>query len=121
LVLNKDEIEKRAKEIFNLNEKIRFVAFTIENKLIFYSMREGVKSYSPNNVDVEIGELRALIVTGIFGKLKEYFGEIEYFLTKFKKVNLFIIPFSKGVLTMTTEPDYLIENLTKIKEVLNKI
>ncbi len=121
MVLNKDEIEKRAKEIFNLNEKIRFVAFTIENKLVFYSMREGVKSYSPNNVDIEIGELRALIVTGIFEKLKEYFGEIEHFLTKFKKVNLFIIPFSKGILTMTTEPDYSIENLTKIKEVLNKI
>jgi hypothetical protein len=120
MVLTKDEAEKKAKEIFSLNDKIRFIAFTSENKLIFHSMRKGVKSYSPNKVDVDIGELTAPIATGIFEKVAEYFGNAEYLLVKFKKVNLFIIPFPKGLLTITTEPDYPIENLAKVKEALNK-
>ncbi len=121
MVLSKDEAEKKAKEIFNLNDKIRFIAFTSKNKLVFHSMREGIKSYTPNEVDVDIGEVIVPITVGIFEKTKDYFGNIEYLLIKFEKVNLFVIPFSKGLMTITTEPDYEVKNLAKVKEALTKL
>jgi hypothetical protein len=119
MVLNKGEAEKLAKKIFSLNDKIRFVAFTSE-KLIFHSMKEGVKSYTSNEVDIKLGEIITPIAAGIFENFKKYFGDFEYLLIKFNKVNLFAIPFSKGLFTMTTEPDYRIENLIEVKKVLNE-
>lgn len=118
--LSLSKTKEVAEKIFNLNSKIRFVAFTIKNKLIFHSMREGVKSYTPNEVDVNLGEVTIPIAAGIFEKFKGYFGEVEYLLIRFKKVNLFSIPFSKGLFTMTTELDYPIENLVEVKKILNE-
>ncbi|MBS7655136.1 hypothetical protein KEJ50_01320 [Candidatus Bathyarchaeota archaeon] len=121
MVLTRYEAEKIAKEVFSLNEKIRFAAFTCENELIFNSMRKDVKSYAPNEVDEQMGEITIPIASGIFEKFKEYYGEVEYLLIRFKKINLFVIPFSKGLFTMSTEGDYPIENLIEVKKVLSKI
>jgi len=120
LVLERDKAEKIAKKIFKLSDKIRFAALTSENKLIFHSMREGVKSYTPNEVDVDLSEVITPIAAGIFKKFENYFGECEYLAIKFKKVNLFAIPFSKGIVTITTELDYPIENLTEVKKILSE-
>jgi hypothetical protein len=112
-------LEGLAARIFDLHPRIRYAGLIDEGGRIYFSiMRPGIRSYTPNDITTEIGELDIPLVTSLIKKASAYYGTVRYITVEFSKIRMFIIPRNQKILQVTAEPDFPTNMVTQVVKLL---
>ena len=113
---------KICKSILSVDPKIRFAGVINQmGRIVTGKFKEGVSSYLD---DKEDGMAYMELAMEIFlrEEFNEKLGEVEYVLSKRKKINIISIPMKKYLILISSEPDANVEEvLEKTKQVFGKI
>lgn len=94
-------------EIFKLDARIRWAAFSSEGgRVIFSKMRPGVVSLTSNDEDRTFMELGPLFMTELAGRLtpSEKAGIVQSVIVNLQKDSVLVMKVDEGYLAVSTEP-----------------
>lgn len=90
-----------AEELFELDPKLRWAAFSVDSKVIFCKMRPGVKSYSSDGDDRAFMQLGPLIMSGVAERLTGGAGKPQSVLVSMDKDSVLLMKFRNGFLVLS--------------------
>jgi hypothetical protein len=102
-MLSPQEICKR---ILEIHEKIRWVViYDSHGKIILESKKDHVDPYLDASAMKTFRTLWVRVILGIVGRLTQYYGNIQFVHTEFRKATLFSLPYAGGAVVITSEPN----------------
>ena len=92
-------------DVFRLHPKIRWAAFSIDDKVVFSQMRPGVGSYTSNAEDRSFMELGPLIMAGVAERLTQSggAGKLESIIVNLGKDSIMIARVRDGYLAISVD------------------
>ena len=96
-----------ADKIFSINKNIRFVSVVggPKNELLESRPREGVKPLAATRDDRWFAQVLGPVMLEGSQKLERDLGQIEYSMTRFKKVSVIVLKIQEYVVTVSAEPE----------------
>ncbi len=110
--------DKMCKVIFKFDRTVRYVSVLDRNgRIIAGGMRKGVKSLEPKE---EALRLMAHIVNESSTRetWDRYFGKTIYTIVRRENVTLMVFPNKNRLVFLTMEPDFSLEKISDIREIL---
>ena len=94
-----------AEELFKLHPKIRWAAFSVDAKVVFCTMRPGVKSYTSDDDDRTFMQFGPLIMSGVAERLTGGAGKLQSVLVNMDKDSVLLMRFRNGFLALSADRD----------------
>jgi len=99
-------LEKLIQEVFNLDDRIRFIAVYQDQYLLAGGMRESLESYDPAD-DAHDVDLQLAKIGEIARAWQRWFGKLSTFVLRYEKINLAFQPLREGrFLVLSSEPAF---------------
>ncbi len=108
--------------IFALNAKIRWAGLaTDQGEVLFATMRPGITSLSPVDIDRSFMQLGPMLLSGVCERLIPFAGPLEAVVIRYRKVIMIIRKLDKLYLALTINSEdgnnmqEIVESLQQIK------
>jgi len=92
-----------AEEFFKLHPKLRWAAYTVDGKVLFCQMRQGVESYTSDEDDRAFMQFGPLIISGVGERLTHSggAGKLQSVLVNMEKDSVLLMKFRDGFLALS--------------------
>jgi hypothetical protein len=107
-------------QMFAADSRIRYATvFDEECSIVAGGMRSGVRSIESPEQSRRV-DLQVAVLAGIVKTWSEVFGPASYIFFKHEKVNTIVFPIGNKHLGISTEPDFLIEDVGKLLRIVER-
>jgi len=107
-------------KIFAVDSRIRYAVVLDEAGLIVAGgMRPGVKSVGSPEYDRRV-DFQTTVLVAIIKTWSEAIGPASFVFFKHKKINAILIPIGNKQLAVSTQPDFPLENVSKMLEIVER-
>ncbi len=107
------------RRIFDLDHRIRFCLVRNQNRRSSVGgMRPGVDSLLPDDERLKM-EMRGILHRAMEGSVNKYLGRMNTLIVQWENVTIIDFLFTFGDVIISTEPDYPIEIIGRIRQLLN--
>ncbi len=117
-VIKPESFGLMCKRMFKFDRNIRHVSVLDKNgRILAGGMRKGVKTLEPKEEDLR---LMAHIVSESSTRetWDRYFGKTLYTIVRRENVTLMVFPNKNRLVFLTTEPDFSLQKISEIREIL---
>jgi hypothetical protein len=107
-------------QMFAANSRVRYATvFDEECSIVAGGMRPGVRSIESPEQSRRV-DLQVAVLAGIVKTWSEAFGPASYIFFKHEKINTIVFPIGNEHLAISTEPDFLIEDVGKLLRIVER-
>jgi hypothetical protein len=105
--------------IWKLDRRIRYAGILDKDgRLLAGGMRRGIRPLEPQSEELRL-MIQIVTESNAWASWDDYFGKTLYAVIHRELVTFFIIPYDGHLLVVTTEPDFPMEGVQKLREVVS--
>lgn len=112
-----------AEDIFRLDPRIRWAAFSVDGKVAFCEMRTGVHSYTSETEDRAFMELGPLIMSGVAERLTQSgnAGKLQSVIVNLEKDSILLMKARNGYLATSVDRTEAFDVFKKIESLIQQL
>jgi hypothetical protein len=112
-----------AEDIFRLDSRIRWAAFSVDGKVVFCEMRAGTQSYTSDAEDRAFMELGPLIMSGVAERLTQSggAGRLQSVIVNLEKDSILLMKARNGYLAASADRKDAFDVFKKIERSIQQM